>query len=219
MRLAGACPRNRTGQFLSRTSSLTTPPLPWEKPTWSLEHCNRRSLWERANLSTVIRRWLWKGCSTKTLYHLRGQDESTTGGREGVSWGYVDISVIEAWACSKLNLISRGQLNREKGAARSAPLGWVPCQIWPKLRGRAEKSKASTRAGAATVSHSVWEMEPVTLQHLPTILLSICWFTYQETVVCACVRTFGLAMCVWQNGCFHLGRCVCTRTDREGIEL
>ncbi len=35
----------------------------------------------------------------------------------------VDISVIEAWACSKLNLISRGQLSREKEAARSGPLG------------------------------------------------------------------------------------------------
>lgn len=123
--------------------------------------------------------------------------------------------------CSKLNLISRGQVNREKGAARSAPLGWVLCQNWPKLRGSAEKSKASTRAGTATVSHSVWEMEPVTLQHLPTILLSICWFTCQETVVCACMCAYLWLshVCATENGCFHLGRCVCTRTDREGIEL
>ncbi len=35
----------------------------------------------------------------------------------------VDISVIEAGACSKLDLISRGQLSREKEAARSRPLG------------------------------------------------------------------------------------------------
>lgn len=30
--------------------------------------------------------------------------------------------------------------------------------------------------------------------------------------VCVCV-------CVAENGCLHLGRGVCTRTDREGIEL
>lgn len=35
----------------------------------------------------------------------------------------MDISVVEARACSKLNLISRGQLSREKEAARSGPLG------------------------------------------------------------------------------------------------
>lgn len=52
----------------------------------------------------------------------------------------VDISVTEAWACLKLNLISRGQLSRKKEAARSGPLGEVLCQYWPKLRESAEKT-------------------------------------------------------------------------------
>ena len=29
----------------------------------------------------------------------------------------------------------------------------------------------------------------------------------------------GVCVCVAENGCLHLGRGVCTRTDREGIEL
>ena len=41
-----------------------------------------------------------------------------------------------------------------------------------------------------------------------------CTQTYERAWLC-----LGVCVCVAENGCLHLGRGVCTRTDREGIEL
>lgn len=88
--------------------------------------------------------------------------------------GSIDEYVIEARASSKLSLISRGQLSREEGG----------CQIWSPRVGSVSvlaqikreygENWASTKAGTPTGSHSEWEIAPLTLQHFPTILLSIC---------------------------------------------
>lgn len=95
--------------------------------------------------------------------------------REGIAWTYMLLKLRLAQAQPNKK---RTAEQRERG-----------CQIWSRrigsvsvpgqIKRECREKWASTRAGTPTGSHSLWEIAPLTQQHLPTILLSICWFTYQ----------------------------------------
>lgn len=137
-----------------------------------------------------------------------------------------DMSVIEAWPCSKLNLISRGQLSRREEAARPGPPGEVLCQSWPKLRGSEEKTGPCQGLGLL--------LAPIHggLQHSScSIYQQYCCPAVDSLMKKPCC-VHASAMCVCTNVCLRLGVCVpprmdantlgegaCTGGDREGIEL
>lgn len=86
----------------------------------------------------------------------------------------------------------------------------VLAQIKRKFRG----SRVSTRAATLTGSHSLSEIVPLTLQPLPTMLQSCCWFTYQEALLCVCVRKRGKDR---DQEYFERGPCL--SIDGQGTEL
>lgn len=127
---------------------------------------------------TAMRWWPWKG--------VWG----------GYVWGGTE-TLNHCGCCGHICYWSMGLLKAQPNKQRTAEQKERGCQIWSprigpmsvlaQIKRECSGNWASTRSGTPTGSHSVREIAPFTLQHLPTILLSICWFTYQETVMCVCV--------------------------------
>lgn len=103
--------------------------------------------------------------------------------------------------------------------------------VLAQIKRECRENRVSTKAGTLTGSHLLREIAtslPVALTHNTAVHLLIhlsrSWVVCAHAFVLALVHVCLLAsvcvcVCVAKNGCFYLGRGVCTGTDREEIEL